>query len=317
MRALHFANKMASLKDHPRPTPLPGEALIRISLAGICATDLEIMRGYKNFQGVLGHEFVGVVASAPDASWMGVRVVGEINCGCGSCPYCYNGKPSHCPQRTVPGILGRDGVFAEYCALPLQNLHPLPATVRDQEAVFIEPLAAALEITQQVHIHPNDRLAVVGDGRLGLLVAQILSLSGCELLVVGRHPQKWSVLHAQGIQVCPETEIPSGFKAETVVECSGRAAGFHLACRLLKPQGRLLLKSTFHGTTPVNLSDLVVEEITLIGSRCGPFPPAINLLQHNRVQVEPLITALYPLEQGIQALEHAGQKGVLKILVKP
>lgn len=318
MRALHLLEKRVSLTHtHPRPVPTPEEALIRISLASICATDLHIIQGYKNFQGVLGHEFVGVVVSARDPDWVGVRVVGEINCGCGDCQTCRQGLPAHCPQRTVPGLLGRDGVFAEYCTLPLKNLHPVPTTMRDQTAVFVEPLAAALEILQQVHMRPHDRVALIGDGRLGLLVAQVLALSGCKLLVVGRHPEKWSVLENQGIHVCREAEIPRGFKADTVVECSGRAEGFQLARHVLKPRGTLVLKSTFHGTTPVDLTGLVVEEITVIGSRCGPFPPAIRLLERAHIQTDPLITATHPLEHGIQALAQAGHKGALKILLKP
>lgn len=317
MRALHLDKTITLRQDYPRPTPQAGEALVRITLAGICATDLEIIRGYKQFQGVLGHEWVGVVESAPDPAWLGLRVVGEINCGCGVCPLCQTEHASHCPHRTVPGILGRDGVFAEYCCFPLKNLHPIPETVSDQIAVFTEPLAAALEITQQIHLRPNDRVIVIGDGRLGLLVAQVLALSGCRLWVVGRHPEKWSILHNQNISVGSEATIPAHFKASIVVECSGSPSGFHLACALVQPRGTVVLKSTFHGTTSVNLTDLVVREIKLIGSRCGPFSPALHLLKTDKIQVEPLITAIYPLEQGIQALEHAGKKGVLKILLKP
>lgn len=317
MRALFFDKTATLKKNHPKPEPLPGEALIRITLAGVCATDLHIMAGYHHFQGVLGHEFVGVVEACEDPSWSGVRVVGEINCACGVCFSCRQGKPSHCSQRTVPGILGRDGVFAEYCTLPLKNLHALPISISDPVALFTEPLAAALEIPQQVHIRPSDRVVVVGDGRLGLLVAQVLALSGCELLVVGHHPQKWSVLQSLGIPACLDTKVSSGFKADIVVECTGCPSGFNVARKLLLPQGKLILKSTYAEKALINLSDLVVHEITLIGSRCGPFAPAIHLLRSNRIVVEPLIAATYPLEQGIEALQHAQQKGTLKTLIKP
>ncbi|MBF0583838.1 MAG: alcohol dehydrogenase catalytic domain-containing protein [Magnetococcales bacterium] len=317
MRALHLSDQLQLLEAYPRPIPAAGEALIRVSLAGVCATDLAVLRGYNTFQGVLGHEFVGVVAEASEPAWIGQRVVGEINCGCGQCHRCHNGHPAHCAQRTVPGIRGRDGVFADYCLLPLSNLHPLPATIPDQAAVFVEPLAAALRITQQAHIRPGEAVALIGDGRLGLLVAHVLALTGCDLLVVGRHPEHWSTLHAAGISTCLEHTLPAGYTAETVVECSGGPTGLQRALQLVRSGGRLILKSTFPEQTPINLAELVVREIRLIGSRCGPFPAAIHLLQQQRIPVEALITACYPLTQAVQAMEHAGQKGTLKILIQP
>ncbi|MEO5341402.1 MAG: alcohol dehydrogenase catalytic domain-containing protein [Magnetococcus sp. MYC-9] len=317
MRAVHLSDRLRYVSDHPLPVPLPDEALLRVTLAGICGTDLGILRGYKSFQGILGHELVGVVTASPDPSWLHRRVVAEINCGCGRCPWCRNGRPAHCPQRTVPGILGRDGFFADYCAMPVRNLHLLPEEVSDRAAVFVEPLAAALRITEQVHIRPHESVVLVGDGRLGLLVAQVLALTGCRLQVVGRHPENWSILHDRGMQVCLDTEVAAEGQAETVVECSGSAAGFQLALRLLRPGGRLVLKSTFHGTLPIPLADCVVQEFQWIGSRCGPFAPAIRLLQQQRIEVEPLITACYPLPEALAALAHAGQRGALKILLQP
>ncbi|MEO5362145.1 MAG: alcohol dehydrogenase catalytic domain-containing protein [Magnetococcus sp. DMHC-8] len=317
MRALYLRDRLRLAEDHPCPVPSHGEALVRISLAAVCATDLAILRGYRAFQGVLGHEFVGVVEAASEPAWLNRRVVGEINCGCGRCRFCQSGQPAHCPQRTVPGILGRDGVFADYCLLPLSNLHLLPDTLSDRAAVFVEPLAAALRITQQIHIHPGETVALIGDGRLGLLVAHVLALTGCNLLVVGRHPEHWSILHELAISTCLESAIPPGYAADTVVECTGTPSGVQWALGLLRPRGRLVLKSTFPEPFPVHLADWVVREIQLIGSRCGPFPPAIQFLQQQRIPVESLITACYPLTEAIQAIEHAGRKGTLKILIQP
>ncbi|MEO5352269.1 MAG: alcohol dehydrogenase catalytic domain-containing protein [Magnetococcus sp. XQGC-1] len=317
MRALHLSDQLRLLEEYPCPVPVPGEALVRVSLAGICATDLAILRGYHAFQGVLGHEFVGVVEAASDPAWVNQRVAGEINCGCGRCRFCQSGHSTHCPQRTVLGILGRDGVFADYCRLPLSNLHPLPATLSDRAAVFVEPLAAALRITQQIHIHPGETVALVGDGRLGLLVAHVLALTGCDLLVVGRHPEHWSILQELAISPCLESAIPPGYAADTVVECTGTPTGVQLALTLLRPRGRLVLKSTFPEPLSAHLADWVVREIQLVGSRCGPFPPAIQFLHQQRIPVESLITACYPLTEALQAMAHAGRKGTLKILIQP
>ena len=303
--------------DYPLPDVPAGEALIRVSLAGICNTDIEITRGYMGFHGVLGHEFVGIVEQAAEPSWIGQRVVGEINCFCGECATCLRGDVSHCPHRTTLGIAGRDGALAEYTLLPLRNLHAVPPAVSDEQAVFVEPLAAALEVTERVHMRPTEQVVVIGDGKLGLLVAQVLRLTGCALHVVGRHPEKLAHLERQGIDTLLEADVPPEMQADVVVDCTGNAGGFALARRLVRPRGRLVLKSTFHGQNQVNLTALVVDEVALLGSRCGPFAPALRLLARGLVDVEPLIDRTWNLKEGLAALEWASRKGALKVLVRP
>ncbi len=316
MQALVYDGEVLQLReDYPRPVPPPGEALVRVRLAGICNTDLEIVRGYMGFRGVLGHEFVGTVEEAEDRSLIGQRVVGEINAYCGECPTCRAGRPTHCPHRTTLGIWGRDGAFAEYLTLPVRNLHTVPDAISDEEAVFTEPLAAALEILEQVHLRPTDRVVVLGDGKLGLLVAQVLALMGCDLLAVGRHREKLAILARRGIPTLLEAEA-EGLAADVVVECTGRPEGFAAARRILRPRGMLVLKSTYHGGVEADLTGLVVDEITLVGSRCGPFPPALRLLQRGLVDVQPLISAVYPLDRGMEAFARAAEPGVLKVLLQ-
>jgi threonine dehydrogenase-like Zn-dependent dehydrogenase len=302
--------------DYPEPNPPSGEARVRTTLAGICNTDLEIVKGYAGFQGVLGHEFVGVVEETPDSALLGRRVVGEINAYCGTCETCRSGLKTHCPNRTTLGIRQRDGALAEAFCLPVRNLHPVPAQMADEVAVFAEPLAAACEILSQVQVRPNDRVAVLGDGKLGLLIAQVLALTGCDLTVVGKHENKLSILAARGIG----TQIGAQRSARSfdlVVECTGRAEGFQAARRLVRPRGTLVLKSTYPGSTAVDLSGLVVDEIRIVGSRCGPFPAALRLLSRGLVDVTPLIEAEYPLDDGLAAFEHAARPGALKVLVRP
>ena len=316
MRALVYDGQLRLVEDYHRPEPPPEEALVRVKLAGICNTDLEIARGYMGFRGVLGHEFVGVVEECANESLVGQRVVGEINCYCGECPTCRAGAPTHCPNCTTLGIWGRDGAFADYLILPVANLHTVPEAVSDEVAVFVEPLAAALEILEQVQVKPTDRVVVLGDGKLGLLVAQVLGLTGCELVVGGRHEKKLAILQRRGIDARLADELPAD-KADVVVECTGHPSGFAAARGLVKPRGTLVLKSTFHGDTEVNLSMLVVDEITLIGSRCGPFAPALRLLERGLVDVESLISATYLLDEGLAAFEQAHEKGTLKVLLTP
>lgn len=303
-------------QDYPTPQASGSEVRIRTLLAGICNTDLEIIHGYAAFHGVLGHEFVGVVDQAEDPSMLGRRVVGEINAYCGVCPACKAGRSTHCPNRTALGIRGRDGALAEYFCLPERNVHALPAGIPDEAAVFTEPLAAACQILEQVQVGPDDRVVVLGDGKLGLLVAQVLALTGCDLMAVGRHREKLEILAARGIA----TQIGDQDLAESVdlvVECTGHATGFEAARRLVRPRGTLVLKSTYHGPVEVDLSGLVVDEVHIIGSRCGPFPVALRLLADGLVDVSPLITAEYPLEKGMDAFEHASRRGALKVLVRP
>lgn len=315
MRSLVVEEGLQYQPDRPSPTPPPGEALIRTKLAGICNTDLELVRGYMGFRGVLGHEFVGVVERADERpELVGQRVVGEINAYCGECATCRRGDPTQCPHRNTLGIDRRDGAMADYFTLPAKLLYPVPASVPDEWAVFTEPLAAACQILQQVHIRPTDRVVVLGDGKLGLLIAQVLQLTGCNLLAVGRHEAKLAILRKRGIrsQLVDEPVEPG---ADVVVEVTGSRAGFATARSLVRPRGTLVLKTTFHGDFSLNLSSIVVDEITLVGSRCGPFPEALRLLEQRLVEVEPLIHATFPIDEGLTAFEKAVAPGVLKVLL--
>ncbi|MCB0084109.1 MAG: alcohol dehydrogenase catalytic domain-containing protein [Caldilineaceae bacterium] len=327
MRALLLTDSGPLLKqDYPIPVPQHGQALIRVTLAGICSTDLQLIAGYKGgYRGVLGHEFVGVVEHAPgNEGWEGKRVVGELNVGCGKCDLCRRGLGKHCRARQSLGIIGLDGAFAEYLVLPVANLHELPsaATMPDEIAVFVEPTAAALQIREQLAIAPSTRVYVLGSGRLGLLVAQVLALTGCELTVVGRTAAKLNLLSQMALPLrtyCTGTEGLQGITeaADVVVDVTGAPQGFALARQLVRPGGTIVIKSTFAGNLPeLDLSALVVDEISLIGSRCGPFAPAIRLLAGGLVQTQSLIHSRYPLQQGLAALQTAAQPGVLKVLLQ-
>lgn len=317
MKAIWLENQALSVRDDlPIPQPADGEVLVRLRLAGICSTDLEMVRGYYPFTGILGHEFVGEVVDAPNPDLRGARVTGEINLVCGECPTCRRGDSTHCEKRTTLGIHGKNGCFAEYLTLPLENLHRIPEHVTDEAAVFTEPLAAALEIQQQIQINPTDRVLVVGAGRLGQLIAQTLALTPCDLQVVVRHADQRQILAARGLMTVFEDQIqPRAY--DLVVDATGSPDGFALARRAVRPRGTLVLKSTYAGEMKVNLSALVVDEITLIGSRCGPFAPALRLLAAGRIDPTPLITAGYSLSDGVAAFKHAAQAGVFKILLSP
>lgn len=294
------------------PEPPAGEALVRVQSAGICNTDVELARGYYPYAGILGHEFVGVVERGP-AELQGRRVVGEINAVCGSCAACQAGRRTHCERRTVLGIVNRNGAFADYLALPALNLHPVPDSVSNDDAVFAEPLAAALEIQEQVRITPDDRVLVVGDGKLGQLVAQTLALTGCRLRVVGRYGPKLALLAARGIEaIRGEAAQPGTF--DVAVECTGNHLGFGTALKSLRARGTLVMKSTYADTLTFNASMVVVNELTLIGSRCGPFPKALDLLARQAIDVAPLIQARYPLERALDAFDHAQRPGTMKVL---
>ena len=312
------------VRDYPVPVPCAGEALVRVRLAGVCATDLQLVAGYKGgYRGVLGHEFVGEVVAAPAADeWAGRRVVGEINIGCGKCEFCRRGLGKHCRNRQSLGIIGHDGVFADYLTLPVANLHVVPETVRDEQAVFTEPLAAALEITTQVSVTPDKRVIVVGDGRLALLTAFVLAGTGCELTVIGRHAEKLALLRKTPAvtRMSDEGVLQelANRPADLVVEATGTPGGFTTARRLVRPGGTIVLKSTYAGSTPeINLGGLVVDEVTVVGSRCGPFAPALRLLATGCLPTDAMIQARYPLEEGVAALEHAGRRGTLKVLIEP
>lgn len=315
MNALWLENNAVSLRKVPQPQK-PGEALVKIRKAGICSTDLELVRGYYPYSGVLGHEFVGDVVEADDASWVGQRVVGEINAVCGQCEQCLNGRPTHCENRTVLGIVNRDGVFAEFTSLPIANLHRVPASVPDEMAVFTEPLAAALEIQEQTQIKPTDRVLLVGAGRLGQLIAQTLSLTGCDLRVVARHKHQQDLLTARGIRVISEEDIQP-WRWDIVVEATGSPGGFELARRAIRPRGTLVMKSTYKGEMSVNFSSIVVDEVNIVGSRCGPFEPALRLMEAKQVDPTVLIDSEFSLGEALKAFEHAAGTGVLKVLIKP
>lgn len=293
------------------------EALVRVVISGVCNTDLEISRGYAGFHGTIGHEFVGIVEQAPDRSLIGHRVVGEINAGCGNCDWCSAGDARHCAGRTVLGIVGRDGAHAEYLQLPVENLYLVPGRIPDEHAVFTEPLAAACAIRERVSISRDTRIAVLGDGKLGLLCAQTLALTGAPLLLVGKHEEKLRIAARLGIETANIADAEKrGRTFDVVVEASGVADGFNLARRLLRPRGTLVLKSTFHGSTEIDAAQLVVDELSIVGSRCGRFGPALDLLKKGAIELDSMISEEYPLSQGAFALERAAQKGVLKVLLR-
>jgi len=314
MQALYF-DAEARLVQVPRPEPGEGEALIRVILAGICQTDVYLTRGYKAFRGILGHEFVGRVEAAADPTWLGQRVVGEINIGCGHCGLCRQGLSRHCRDRRVLGIQDWDGALAEYLVLPLANLHPVPERLPDALAVFTEPVAAALEVLEQVHIRPDSRVLVLGDGKLGLLLALCLRLTGCDLHLAGRHAKKLDLVASRGVTThWAEHFTADGF--DVVVEATGSLAGWQTAVAAVRPRGTIILKSTYPGAMEYNPSDLVVREVTVAGSRCGPFAPALRLLSRRLVNPRRLISRVYPLSRAVEALDFAGQQGVLKVLVE-
>ncbi|HZU68525.1 MAG TPA: alcohol dehydrogenase catalytic domain-containing protein [Ktedonobacteraceae bacterium] len=327
MRALVYHNHTLIFeKNYQLPVLRSGEALIRVLLAGICNTDLEITRGYLDFQGVLGHEFVGVVEEvyeAPGASLIGQRVVGEINAAChrSDCFYCRQNMPTHCPNRTTLGIVNRDGAFAEYLQLPLENLHIVPENVSNEEAVFVEPLAANFEILEQVHLKPTDSVIILGDGKMGQLAAQVLALSGCELIMLGKHEEKLALAAKRGIQTRllaneQEVALENRKRVDVVVECTGSTKGLEMALQLVRPRGTIVLKSTVADQSSLHLAPIVIDEIRVQGSRCGPFPPALRALSQKLVDVRPLISARYSLDDGLDAFRHAGEKGVLKVLLQ-
>ena len=314
MKALWLENNKIDFRDVAQ-TRKPSEALIKIRKAGICSTDLELVKGYYPYTGILGHEFVGEVVEADDVSWIGQRVVGEINVVCNQCEQCLNGRSTHCENRTVLGIVNRDGTFAEYTNLPISNLHRVPASVPDEMAVFAEPLAAALEIQQQIQIRPTDRVLLVGAGRLGQLIAQTLVLTGCDLRVVARHKHQQNLLKTRGIKIISEEEIQP-WRWDIVVEATGSPGGFALARKAIRPRGTLLMKSTYKGEISVNFSSIVVDEINILGSRCGPFEPALRLMESRQVDPTVLIAEEFKLKDALKAFERAAETGVLKVLVE-
>jgi threonine dehydrogenase-like Zn-dependent dehydrogenase len=319
MKALRVENEKLAVREIDKPER-GQEALVRVLLSGICNTDLEIARGYAGFKGTIGHEFVGVVEEAAEDSMLGRRVVGEINVGCGECELCQAGDPRHCRRRTVLGIVGRDGAHADFLRLPLRNLIAVPDKVVDEHAVFTEPLAAACGILECVTIGRADRVAVIGDGKLGLLCAQVLALSGAGVLLIGKHAEKLRIAERRGIETATvKSTAKLTRECEVVVEASGSPSGFAGALELLRPRGVLVLKSTFQGvgTAEFDRTRLVVDEITILGSRCGRFAPAIDLLNKGAIDIDSLISEEYPLARGVHAMERAGKKGVMKVFLRP
>ena len=314
MKALVVRTGALALEEVPTPAA-GGDCLVRVTMAGICGTDLQILEGYAGFSGIPGHEFVGVVESAPaqDAHWIGRRVVGEINVGCGRCAWCLTGVKEHCTDRSVVGIRDRSGAFAEYLVLPAANLHHVPDTIDDRAAVFVEPVAAACRIFEQLPVASDSRVAIVGDGRMGLLVAQVVRTVAKQVTVFGRHAHKLAIARSLGVAAVDArsaSAVPSRF--DIVVDVTGRPEGLVYALRLVRPRGTVVMKSTFHGEAPIESWPIVVDEVTLIGSRCGPFAPALELLESSAVQVEPLIARVTTLADHASAFADA--RTALKVL---
>lgn len=316
MQALVIDGHLRFEPSRPEPAPKPGDALLGVRLAGICATDLEIARGYMGFRGVPGHEFVADVLEGPPAL-KGKRVVAEINCVCRQCDMCTAGLSSHCRRRTVVGILGRDGAFAQRLAVPAVNCHTLPDSLSDEHAVFVEPVAAAFQILRQVRIEPRTSVALLGTGRLGLLIAQVIATTGCRLTCIGRNPRTLAILDRKGIRTQTPADVPPRQDHDVVIECTGSPEGLPFAARLVRPRGTIVLKTTCAAPITLDLAPIVVNEVSIVGSRCGPFPEAIAALAQQRVDVAPLISATLPLAKGVEAFETAAKPETIKVLLKP
>jgi threonine dehydrogenase-like Zn-dependent dehydrogenase len=318
MKALRFTGGSLAVAELEKPS-IPGEALVRVTMSGICNTDLEIVRGYAGFEGTIGHEFVGRVEESPEAPHLiGKRVVGEINVGCGKCVRCMAGDSRHCPDRTVLGIKGRDGCHAEFLTLPSRNLFKVPDSISDRQAVFAEPLAAAIGIGEQVDLQPEQRIAVIGDGKLGLLCA-ICTAEKAEVLLIGKHAAKIAIAETHGVKsmLLPDIDRSMQGSFDVVIEASGSESGFSTALDLVAPRGKIVLKSTFSGRPAWEAWRVVVDEITVIGSRCGRIGPAIRMLSEGAIDTESLMDSEFPLADGIGAMKRAGEKGVLKVLLRP
>jgi threonine dehydrogenase-like Zn-dependent dehydrogenase len=312
MRALVLDDGVRYEADRPAPVCRESEVLIQVSVAGICETDLQLMKGYMGFQGVLGHEFVGVAQSGPMA---GRRVVGEINCSCWACDMCTRGFPTHCANRTVLGILNHDGAFADLIAVPQGNLHLVPDSLPDEVAVFTEPVAAAFQIPAQLPVSPSDRIVVLGDGRLGNLCAQVLAGLSDHVLVVGKHEEKLELLEGLGITTALLGDVQADRSADIVVDATGSESGLPTALTLVRPRGTIVQKTTVAGTQTMAWAPFVIDEITLVGSRCGPFDQALSALESGLVDVSGLVSSRFRLESGVEALELAKSKPVLKVLL--
>ncbi|HET9831639.1 MAG TPA: alcohol dehydrogenase catalytic domain-containing protein [Vicinamibacterales bacterium] len=314
MRAVVLdADRLSQRSDYPTPTPRDGEVLVRVTRAGVCETDLQLIKGYMGFRGVLGHEFVGVAEAGP---FKGRRVVGEINCSCGDCPTCHAGRRSHCPNRSVLGILNHDGAFADYIAVPERNLHVVPDSIVDDVAVFTEPVAAAFQIPDQVYIDHDMQVVVLGDGRLGNLCAQVLAGITEHVTVVGKHPEKLAILQGRrDIATKLLKDVEPDRAADLVVDCTGSPTGLPTALTLVRPRGTIVLKTTVAGEQTMAWAPIVIDEVTIVGSRCGPFDRALTAFEAGEIEVLPLISARYDLSRGVEAIEHARAKPALKVLL--
>lgn len=318
MKAIVFDNEIKLVNDYAKPIPKKGEALVKVTLAGICNTDYEISKGYMGYKGILGHEFVGVVEEVnhENKNLLGKRVVGEINCGCNNCEMCFQGLERHCPNRQTLGIWQKDGCMAEYVSMPLETLIPVADNVTDEQAVFVEPLAAGLEILEQLHIQPAQKVVILGDGKLGLTTALALNSSNIDVLLVGKHQNKLDIAKAQGIKTKLLQDLTITKEWDFVVEATGSISGFEMALNLTKPRGTLVLKSTVAATKEFNLAPIVIDEIRVQGSRCGRFAPALRLLENEKINFKPLITEIYPVDKAIEAFDKNKQKDTLKVILK-
>lgn len=318
MKAIVFDKELKLVTDYPKPTPKTGEALIRVTTGGICNTDFEITKGYMGYKGILGHEFVGVVEeiNGEDKSLLNKRVVGEINCGCKKCEWCYQGLERHCPNRQTLGIWQKDGCFAEFVTMPLSNLLEVADNVPDEQAVFVEPLAAAVEILEQLHIQPAQKVIVLGDGKLGLTISLALTASNLDVLLVGKHQNKLDIAKAQGVKTKLFQDLEIKKEWDFVVEATGSIAGFETALSLTKPRGTLVLKSTVAASKEFNLAPIVIDEIRVQGSRCGQFAPALRLLESNKIDFSPFVSGIFPVDKAMEAFEQNKVPNNLKILIK-
>jgi threonine dehydrogenase-like Zn-dependent dehydrogenase len=317
MKAIIFDGGLKFVNDYPVPEPGNGEVLIKVRLAGICNTDLEIIKGYMDFRGIIGHEFVGVVEkiNGDNQRFVGKRVVGDINCGCGACQYCKIGMKRHCPSRTTLGIASKDGALAEYVTLPVDNLFVVPDNVKDEEAVFAEPLAAAFEVLEQVHVRSQDTILVLGDGKLGILVALVLHLSQAQVILAGKHESKLTIARDQGVPTIALEKLVVKKTFDIVVDATGSTHGLESALQYVRPRGTIVLKTTAAEKTIINLAQVVVDETHIIGSRCGPFEPAVRALSERSIRVGPLISGIYSFSRAAEAFAKAQEKDSLKVII--
>lgn len=321
MKAVVFDEELKLVKDYKKPELKKGEVLIKTRMSGICNTDLEITKGYMGYKGVLGHEFVGDVVEVYDdcnKNWIGKRVVGEINCGCNNDSWCVKGLARHCPNRQTLGIWQKDGCFSEYFTLPVENILEVPQNLSDEEATFVEPVAAAMEITEQLHIKPKDKVALLGDGKLGLCIALVLNALNVDLIHIGKHENKLEISRKAGVKtkLLKDLEDSDNKSFDIVIEATGSTGGFETSLALTKPRGVLVLKSTIAAKEGLNLAPVVIDEITVLGSRCGQFEPALRLMGAKKLDIKPLISEVYPIDKALEAFEKNKQKDILKILLK-